>query len=208
MRDSDEGGVGASKIAVVSPELGLMLFPRATYAALVREPVRGSVVTAMRRPALVALVIGVSVAIAATGRATPALVASTTISWSYIVLMQLAIAVPLVARGARRTVGLARAVDLFFAGHAPWSLFALAAAAWAPSPVGRPLWPLAVLIAVPVALTPRIVSAFFTEVLGMSGRDARRMTAVQQAITWTLFVTVVWVSSALTPRVLELLGLA
>src|SRR5262245_4671414 len=114
----------------MSPELGLMVFPRATYAALVREAAPASAATALRRPFVVAAVIGVSVSIAATGRATPALVASTTLSWSYVVLLQLAIAVPLIARHARRTVGLARAIDLFFAGHAPWSLLALAAAAW------------------------------------------------------------------------------
>ena len=185
-----------------------MLAPRATYAALVQLPVRASIVTALRRPLLVALIIGVSVSIAATGRATPALVAGTTLSWSYIVLLQLAIAVALVARGARRTVGLARALDLFFAGHAPWSLLVLAVAAWAPSPIGRPFWPVVVLAIVPILLTPRIVFAFFREVLGMSARDARRMTAVQQAATWTSFVAIVWVSSALTPRALELLGLS
>ena len=192
----------------MSPELGLIVSPHDTYAALVREPVRASLVTALRRPVLVALVLGVSVSITATGRATPVLVAGTTLSWSYIVLLQLAIAMALVARGARRTVGLARGLDLFFAGHAPWSLLVLAAAAWAPSPVGRPFWPLAVLAVIPVLLTPRIVVAFFAEVLGMSVRDARRMTALHQAITWTAFVAIVWVSSALTPRALEFLGLA
>src|SRR5437763_4035347 len=132
----------------MSPELGLLVAPRRTYAALASSAPL-SAVAALRRPLLAALVIGASVAISATGRVTPALVLSTTVMWSYIVLLQLAIALPLLAAGARRTVGLARAVDLFFAGHAPWSLFALAAAAWVPSPLGRPLWPLAAAIAVP-----------------------------------------------------------
>jgi hypothetical protein len=192
----------------VSTEIRLMVSPRATYAALVREPARATLVTALRRPLLVAVVIGVSISILATGRATPVLVAGTTISWSYVVLVQLAVAMLLVAPRARRTVGLARALDLFFAGHAPWSLLALAAAAWGPSPPGRPLWPLLVLGVVPIILTPRIVAAFFTEVLGVSTRDARRLTVMQQAITWTLFGAIVWVSSALTPRAFELLGLA
>ena len=185
-----------------------MVSPRATYAALVHEPARATLVTALRRPLLVAAVIGVSLSIAATGRATPVLVAGTTISWSYVVLLQLAVAMLLVAPRARRTVGLARALDLFFAGHAPWSLLVLATAVWGTLPVGRPLWPLAVLAAVPIILTPRIVAAFFREVLGASAREARRLTVVQQAITWALFVAIVWVSSALTPRAFELLGLA
>lgn len=191
----------------MSPELGLIASPQATYAALVREPAGAAWLTAVRRPLLAIAVIGVSIAISATGRATPALVASTTLTWSYIVVLQLAVALPIVMR-ARRTIGVARALDLFFAGHAPWSLFALAAAAWAPSPFGRPFWPLAVSAIVPALLTPRIIVAFCGEVLGMSRRSALRTTAIHQAMTWTLFVAMVWLSSSLTPRLLELLGLA
>jgi hypothetical protein len=148
------------------------------------------------------------VSIAATGRATPSLVAGSTLSWSYIVLLQVAIAVPLLARGARGAGGLARAIDLFFAGHAPWSLLALAAALWAPAPFGRPFWPLAAAIVVPIVLTPRIVSAFFAEVFGMDRRAARRMTILHQAITWTVFAVLFWHVNALSPRALELLGLS
>jgi len=190
----------------VSPELGLLVSPRLTYRALVRGRARVSPVAALRRPLLAAAVIGVSVSIGATGRASPALVAATTVTWSYIVLLQLAIAVPLIAGGARRTVGLARAVDLFFAGHAPWSLFALVAAAWAPSPAGRPMWPLVVAFVLPIALTPRIVAAFFAEVFGLERHAARRMTIVHQTITWTVFSVLFWIVNAVSPRLLELLG--
>ena len=104
----------------------------------------GDVLTALRRPLLVAIVLGVSTAISATGRVTPSLVLSTTLCWSFVVVLQAVIAIALIAAPARRTVGLPRALDLFFAGHAPWSLWMLAAAAWAPSPIGRPLTPLLV----------------------------------------------------------------
>lgn len=190
----------------VSPELGLLFSPRATYAALAREQVRVSALTALRRPALAALVIGVSVAIGSTGRATPALVFGTTVTWSYIVLLQLLIAVPLIARGARRTVGLARAIDLFFAGHAPWSLLALVAAVWTPSPGGRPFWPLIVALAVPLVLTPRIVVAFFAEVFGMDRHAALRATVVHQFVTWTVFGVLFWIVNAVSPRALQVLG--
>ena len=185
-----------------------MISPRVAYASLVREGVRVAPMAALRRPLLVAVVMGASVSIAATGRATPVLVMGTTVSWSYVVLLQLAIALVLIAPRAGRTVGLARAIDLFFAGHAPWSLFVLAAAAWAPSPVGRPLWPLFVPAAAAVVLTPRIVAAFFGEVLGLSVPEARRMTILQQAITWTVIVGVFWVTSSLTPRLFELLRIS
>jgi hypothetical protein len=193
----------------VSPELGLIVFPRATYADLVRAPVAGPAwVTFVRRPLLVAVVLGASVTVAASGRAAPGLVITTTLSWSYVVLLQMAVALPLMARGARRSVGLARAVDLFFAGHALWSLMTIAAVLWSPSPMGRSFWPLAVFALVPIALTPRIVFTFFEIVLGMSRREALWMTAVQQAISWTLAVGMVWMTSSLTPRVLQMLGRA
>jgi hypothetical protein len=190
----------------LSPELRLIAAPRKTYAALVRGRGRGSLMTAVRRPLLVALVLGVSTAIAATRSASPGLVASTTLAWSYVVVAQLAIAVPLMAGPARRTVGLARAIDLFFAGHAPWSLFMLLVAAWGFLPAGSPAWPLAAAALIPCVLTPRIVGAFFLEVLALDARAARRRTIVQQAITWTVFVAVNWAASAFTPRLIELAG--
>jgi hypothetical protein len=188
----------------VSAELRLMAAPRRAYAALMHEPLPLAPLAAMRRPALVAIVNGVSIALAATRRVSPALVASTTLSWSYIVLLQLLIAVPLLARGARRTVGLARAIDLYFAGHAPWSLFMLFAALWAPAPGGRPSWPLDIAALLAFALTARIVAAFFSVVLALEERAALRMTVLQQAITWSVFVGINWWASAFTPRIYEL----
>jgi hypothetical protein len=190
----------------MSPELGLLFAPRRTYAVLAGAAVPISPLGALRRPLLAATVLGVSLAISATGRVTPALVLSATLTWGYIVMLQLAVALPLVTPAARRTVGVPRALDLFFAGHAPWSLFALAAAAWAPTPLGRSIWPLLITLAIPIALTPRILVAFFAEVLRMDRRAARRMTVLHQAITWIIFAVLFWVVNALSPRVLELLG--
>lgn len=185
------------------PELALMVSPQATYAALARSGGRGTMVTAVRRPVLVAIVLGVSMAMSATGHVTPSLVLSTTLCWSFVVALQAAIAIALVAAPARRTVGLARAIDLFFAGHAPWSLWLLGAAAWAPSPVGRPMLPVLVAAAVPLVLTPRIVTAFFREVLEMDPRHAVARAAVQQAISWITFVILFGTAIALVPRIFE-----
>jgi hypothetical protein len=188
----------------VSPELGLILSPRQTYAALARAGARISWLTALRRPLLVALVFGAAIALAATHSVAPALVASTTLSWSYVVVLQLAIALPLLSGPARRTVGLARAVDLFFAGHAPWSIYVLLVAAWGLTPPTWPFWPMGVAAIVPAVLTARIVRAFFEEVLALDAPAARRRTIVQQGITWTIFVAINWAASAFTPRVIEI----
>jgi hypothetical protein len=187
----------------MSPELRLMLSPREAYATLARASGRGTLLTAVRRPLIVALVLGVSTAMSGTGHVTPALLFSTTACWSFLVIIQAAIALTLVAGPARRTVGLARAIDLYFAGHAPWSLWMLAAAAWSPSPIGRPALPLLVAAAVPLVMTPRILSAYFREVLEMDPRDAFARAAAQQAMTWVTFVVLFGTAVALTPRVLE-----
>jgi hypothetical protein len=190
----------------VSAELRLILGPRTTYAALARVADRGSPWSAVRRPLLVAIVLGASGAIAATGHVTPSLLLSMTACWSVVVVLQMAIALSLIARPAQRTVGLARALDLFFASHAPWSLWLLAAAAWAPSAGGRPLWPLLAAAVVPLALTPPMIAAFFREVLEMDPRHAAARTAAHQAITWTLFLVLAGSAVQIWPRVLEWLA--
>lgn len=187
----------------MSPELGLLLSPRETYARLARAPRQGTILTALRRPLLIAIVLGVSTAMSATGRVTPSLVLSTTLCWSFVVVLQAVIALALIAAPARRTVGLARALDLFFAGHAPWSLWMLAAAAWAPSPIGLPLTPVVVAAGVPILLTPRIVKVFFQEVLEMDPRDAFARAALQQAISWGVALALFGTAVALVPRILE-----
>ena len=93
--------------------------------------------------------------------------------------------------------------DLYFAGHAPWSLWILAAAAWSPSPLGRPLTPLLLVAVVPLFLTVRITNAFFREVLEMDPRHAVIRTAVQQAITWGSVLILFGTAVALLPRIIE-----
>src|SRR3954469_19312259 len=119
----------------MSAELRLIASPRETYARLARERGRIGPLAALRRPALVAVVVGAATAIGATRHITPFLLLSTTACWMFVVLLQLAVALPLVAGPARRTVGPPRATDLFYASHGPWSLWLLVAAAWGPSPL-------------------------------------------------------------------------
>jgi hypothetical protein len=187
----------------MSLELRLMRSPGETYALRARARSRTTLLTAIRRPLLVAIVLGVSIAKAATGHVTPALVASTTICWSFVVVLQVAIALGLMAGAAGRTVGRARALDLYFAGHAPWSLWILAAAAWSPSPLGRPAWPLLIAAVVALFLTVRITNAFFREVLELDPRHALARTVAQQAMTWGSFVILFGTAVAWMPRVLE-----
>lgn len=163
-------------------------------------------VVALRQPALAAMVLGVSIAISATGHVSPALVLSTTLCWSFAVVLQAAAALLLIASPARDTVGRVRAFDLFFAGHAPWSLWLLAVAAWAPSTPDRSLAPIVASAIVPVALTVRIVYAFFVEVLQLQPREALLRTAAHQAVIWITVAVLFGTAVQIVPRALEWLS--
>ena len=189
----------------MTPELRLMVAPASTYALLARQPSPVGPFAALRRPLLVAVVVGVSLAIATTRHVAPSLVAGTTIAWSFVVALQIAIALTVIAGPARGTVGLARALDLFFASHAPWSLFLLGVAAL-PAPLGRPFTPVLLLAVVPLALTARAIAAFFREVLRLDPRRAMVRTIVHQAITWSVFVILYGSAVAIRPRIVGWLG--
>jgi len=191
--------------AGVSPELQLIVSPRDTYARLARTRSRGGLLAALRRPALVAVVIGAAIALGATGHVTPRLLLSTTLCWAFVVVLQIAIAVALVAGPSRRTVGLSRALDLFFASHAPWSLWLFAAAAYRPSVLGRPLTPLLISAVVPLALTVRMIAAYFREVLELDPRHARVRTILHQAATWGFPLVLYGTAVAFWPRFLEMI---
>lgn len=186
-------------------ELELITNPGAAYSRLARSSIRIGAVGAMRRPALVALVIGASIAMAATREAPAALLVSTTLSWSMVVVFQVIIALAMI-RPARGTVGIARALDLFFASHAPWSLWMLAVVAWAPMPGGRPLTPVLIAAIVPLALTFRAITAHFQFVLGLDPRAALRRAILHQAITWILLLGGYGMTVAPIPRLVQWIG--
>ena len=180
-----------------------MISPAATYAALAARPMSIGAIRALRRPLLVAVVLGTAMALSSTHHATPALVLSTTLLWSVVVIGQVAIALAVIGTPRSETVGRARALDLFFASHAPWSLWMLAAAAWVPhfGDPGMPLWLMAIAA---IAFTTRSIAKFFSEVLRMDRGRAAVRTLVHQMLTWGLFTVFYGAAVALWPRVLQL----
>ena len=187
----------------MNPELLLITRPAPTYAALAAATARVGAVTMFRRPALVAIVLGCVVAMAGTRHVTPMLVVSTTACWSMLVVAQVIIALAVFAGPASRTVGVARALDLFFASHVPWSLWMLAVVVWAPVPGGRSLTPVLVAALVPMVLTARMLAAFCREVLRLERPQAMARTAAHQVVTWGLFVAVFGWAVALWPRIVQ-----
>jgi len=181
----------------MSPEIALIVAPDRTYSALAARASPSGIAQALRRPLLVAVVIGTSTVLSSTGHVTPSLVFSTTAILSFIVIGQILIALAVTAVPAAKRIGRSRSLDLFFASHAAWSLWMLASC-WIDLPFR--LW-LAVAIA-PAILTPRMIAAYFREVLGMNRRTAAIRTIVHQAVTWGLFVTIYGAAVAIWPRIL------
>jgi hypothetical protein len=113
-----------------SDDLRVMLAPAASYRRLVEQPPATGARAVLRRPALVALVVAALVTLGNAGQLLPSLLVGSILSWSWVPALQLAIATPLIAAARRRRVPLSAAIDLFFMGHLPWSLWLMALAGW------------------------------------------------------------------------------
>jgi hypothetical protein len=171
---------------VISTELRLALTPGRTYRQLVdaeRTGARGLLASL----AFSAVTAGVTVALVATQRATPGLVATTTASWSFVLLIQAVAAAVIILFARRRHVSLPRAFALLFLGHAPWSVWLLALGGMALLLEGEvDLDYILVGAFVPVAWTLVIVAAFCRTVLAQSGAMAWTLAGLHQAIVWAL----------------------
>jgi hypothetical protein len=145
---------------------------------------------------------------AATGRVTALDMALATLSWSFVPAIQLLAGMLLIASAPRRAVSVPRAIELFFACHAPWSLWLLFATAWivlAPMPFpGLGVFALSALV--PAVWTATIVSAFCRVALLDGAPRARLRTAAHQASTWTILLGYVFWSGGVWPRLLHALG--
>jgi hypothetical protein len=188
----------------VSPELRIMLRPALAYEALLAAPPHGPFL-ALRRPALVALVIGTAIAVSATGRVTAWLVLDLALCWSFAPLLQVATAAVLL-RSPLSRVGTGVRMDLWFAGHGPWSLWLLAVAVcYASFPATRRIeYPILATAIVPAAWTAIIGTAFCRTILLDTPARAWARVALHQAVTWTIVFGYITLASQLWPRFLSL----
>jgi len=171
---------------VLSDELQIALRPRETYAGLAEADARldGSVRYILFYILFVAALIAACASVSATGRVTMALLAGLSASGLFVPLFHVLLAAALVLSVPARRVGGMRATSLLLMGHAPWSLWIIAAALMTTFG-GYALYHEALLLALlPVALTARLLHAFSLEVLGSTPRGALLRTLAHQAMTW------------------------
>lgn len=175
-----------------SDAVRVMLAPSREFRARA-STTQGAWTATLRGPLLLAGLLGIVTAVAATGRISARLLVSQTICWSFVPAVQLVIAAALVCSVRGRPVSLARGIELFFAGHGPWSMWLLwaAVAPWVTYHIDL----IVVSGLVPAVWTGRIVSAFCREVLGMSPVRARLAALAHQAVTWLVILTYIELAS-------------
>ena len=190
-----------------SPDLHVMARPARTYATQLAAPAPGTW-GAVRRPALVALVLGAATAVSSTGHLTLGLLASGFLCWSFVPLLQMGVAAAIMRSPAARSVPLAHRLDLWFMGHAPWSLWTvIATSVMAAAPTGwRVEWPIIASAVIPIFWTSVIGATFCRVVLGDSPIVATARTALHQAVTWTIALVYVAYAVALWPRIVAFFG--
>jgi hypothetical protein len=150
---------------------------------------------AIRRPLLVAFVLGCSISLMTTGRLTLRIAGPATLSWSYIPILEIIALAAVCGRRLR-----AETIDLFFEGHRAWLLWVIAFAALfafvpAPEVIARTGFPwIWYISAILVVLWSGYVDfGFSRRVLERTRFAALRDVVVQRLIVWSaVFVIFVW----------------
>jgi hypothetical protein len=164
-------------------DLQIALAPSRAYAQLSSAEARPSWLRTVERPVCFAVLLGVSITIAATGYVSPGLLLSTTCSWSWVMAVQLLFAVGMTRRLPHDgSVTAARALELWFSGHVPWTLWVLMLAPLLRAVPETPAELLIVSALVPMGWTAAIAAAFGRVVLRQSEREAWLRAVLHQLV--------------------------
>ena len=152
------------------------------------------------------VLIACAASVASTGRVTVPMLVSLTLGWMFVPLTQVLIGAALVASARSPRDGGNGALALLLRGHAPWSLFLLAAsgaiAAAAVSGRGYDVYRVATFAAiVPLLLTLRVVHAFSMEVLRTTARGALVRALAHQGLTYLVAAAYLDRAVSLVPRI-------
>jgi hypothetical protein len=159
---------------MISTELRLALAPERTYRELLARDTDVTRWQMLARPATLLLVIGVAIPMMALHRVTLRLVATTAVVWSAAVAIEFVAAWCVIRSVDSRQVRTAQAIDLWFAGHLPFSLWLLALPITTWASVTAPALEIVGLTSiVPLVWTAFIVTAFCRTVLGTTSAAAR-----------------------------------
>jgi hypothetical protein len=191
----------------VSPDVRVAIRPSRAYAELVHHADSGRLL-AIRRPALVLMILASSLGIMATGRLDASLVASLVLCWSFAPILQLLAARLVILSTPERRVGVARALDLLFMGHVPWSLWLVALAGIGALGLDSDVLRIGGMVSAPVIAvwTALIIRAFCLEILRTTPRGAVIRTLLHQALIWTVTGVYIAVAIQAWPRLIAVVS--
>jgi hypothetical protein len=188
-------------------DLRVAFSPLTTYRHLMAEPVRGTWLRALERPALIAVIIGTAVTLSSARRAALGLVLMGIVCWSFVLVVQWLIGLAVIRRAPGRPMSVPRCVELLFLGHLPWTLWTLAmVGVYTFTPLMMGLMAQVLSLVAPAIWTTMIVWAFCRTALGCTPARARALTLAHQAMTWTAFSLYAFLMSGIWARLLALIG--
>jgi len=175
-----------------SSELQIALAPQASYQRFLSAllPGRWHV---LRRLAVIVLVIAVMSPIMAVQRVTLGLVATAALSWSFAVVLQSIVGLAIVVSAPARRIAVLPALDLWFAGHVPYSLWMLVAFGLTATMTSANMRLVILSAVVPAIWTAIIVAAFCRTVLGSTPSGARWRAGAHFVAIWAItFSYIAW----------------
>jgi hypothetical protein len=184
------------------------IWPNETYTELIHENRSASWWRALVVPLVTAVTIGASTTITATGVASLVSIGIGALSWSFVPVIQLANGLLLCRRPPRGPTDRARAIELFFQAHLPWSLWMIGVALvllWRPQE-SMAIESLLQTTAVPIAWTGVIVRSFCVTVLGCSPGQASWRALVYLGITLAVMFMYLFLAVGLWPRIVGALS--
>lgn len=188
-------------------DLRLALSPLETYRDLVDEPVRGTWLRALERPALLAVIIGTAVTMSSARRVPLGLVVMGIVCWSFVPIVQWLIGVAVIGPVRSRRLSVPRSLELLFLAHLPWTLWTLVMLGLDTFTTLDIVLAAQVLsLLIPAVWTSIILLAFCRTALGCTPDRSRIVTAAHQTMTWTAFFAYVLLVSGLWQRLLRLVG--
>ena len=174
-----------------SDETRVLVRPEREYRALAAADVPASPWLFVRRPAALALLAGAFVSLTAASHLVPAIVLDGALSWAFLPALQAVFVAAIVWYLTPRGVPLARAVDLFFVGSAPFALWLLYVAGAClflrtPTPATPPLrkFTTAGTAAAALVWCNVLTAAYFRGALGVRRGRAVALTALYSLLLW------------------------
>jgi hypothetical protein len=146
---------------------------------------------ALRRPLFVAFVLGCTISLVATGRLTLTLVAGSTVAWAFVPAFEV-LGFSVASRRIADPLPFSRRLDGFFAGHGPWTLYAILVGASASvlTPWQMNTWGTVFMTAIEILGGLVAIRSWFIDVefyrgaLSRTKRDAVRDALIQRAVCW------------------------